>query len=755
MSLARAAALFLPVVVVGVPDALAAKQAREHRPEITEILDLLQPRPVRKPSAIPLGLGQHTQDRLQAFHRWKALPQLEQAALKPLFAPPRIEGCVESERYPLRSCYRNQRERYKAEAILAFAEEAWESEVDLLGFWTPRRGSADAPEDGVDFFLGDTISIGAAGYTSPIDFDPSTPRIDCLSYVVINEHEEPGEAVGHTVRHEFNHTCQLALDCLETLAGMEATAVWVEGAIQNRTDMYFHMSIREFQSHPERSIGWSGRDSLYPYGASLFMQFIQEYLGNNDPRVIPGLWADSIQNVPDNEPDLLDAFAALAVEQGGSQTSALLAFGEWRYFLGRNDDGEHFREGDRWVGAEPRVGARFRLDGPGGFPLVETLQIQPLGYYYADLELGELHAARGQLIISAGSSAASDGLLELWSIEDGVLANRWTSFSEEECGEEIVVDLRELEHADRLVLMVLNAGKRADWDQSWREQTVYLGIDYLPAPSLSEIEPAQVTIGQSAELSIRGTGFTASAQLEFRDEAVQVVEQSLVDSQNIICRVAVGLQANPGMVDLVLTNLRGALRSEASLPGALELLLPPPPRLDALEPDSGEPGERLFVRVIGSELAEDLSLELLCPEVSLDGASYVDSQTLYLHIDISEDVGPKACDLQARDRFGQEAVLADVFHILLPQEGDPDGGGSGVDSGSSQDAGIDEPRDEEHGGDDGCECSSMSGLGPSSGSLVFFLLLFLLYLHSGPHRAQSSILISTRSRGRSLYSPYE
>ncbi len=180
--------------------------------KVEKIYRLLSTKDYGKSPSPQAALGCHTMNRLEAFRLWNELPLERKKDLDPLFAPPAPLGCLESAIYPIRSCYNTEAEISKAEAVLNYAETSWRILIDEVGFWPPKKGEFNAPEVGMDFYLGDTYSYGAEAYTSPTAYDETVEHNSCLSYIVINEQMEPMDYYVTIVGHELDHACQMSMD---------------------------------------------------------------------------------------------------------------------------------------------------------------------------------------------------------------------------------------------------------------------------------------------------------------------------------------------------------------------------------------------------------------------------------------------------------------------------------------------------------------------------------------------------------------
>lgn len=723
-----AAAALLTLLPLGLAQAEPLRPVHtpaEIRSHLERIQELLAPLPAAKRAeAERLPMRDHTAERITAFRLYQALPEEERGPVAHLFALPGEHICLESERYPLRACFEDEGQRPKAQAMLAYGEEAWEGVVERLGFFPPRRGTERAPEMGVDLFLGDTLSHGAAGYTAPVGFDPSTPHTDCLCYIVMNEQEPAGESMAHTIRHEFNHSCALAMDCLENLAGLEGTAVWAEPVLTGHADMYFDYAVSTYQRSPNRTLGWSPQDSLHPYGAALFFKYIQEALGDGDPQTITRLWTGSTQWRPDNEPDLLDAAVELAAEHDMTLDDLLLQFAEWRYFLGRNDDGQHFVDGRFLEGAEVHVAGRMVLGPLRVLPMTARARLDPLGTWYATLRDTSGGIPDGLVTLSVAGGVRTRGLLELWLTKGGMMTQRESTLSEDGLAERIVVSANAIAGADYAFVVLVNAPEGADWDDRGSEATVEITLDALPQPTLERLEPDVLPVSSESTLTLVGAGFFAGSRAEVVGEGLTLVAQELTDDNHLRVTLRADPTATPGWRALRVINTLQDLQLEAELLQAVEVVKPPAPAPTALDPSEGAPGDSVYVRVEGRGFSDGMDVSFDCPALELERISYVDPSAVYLQLQVAVDAEAQQCALTLGDRFGQQTVLPDAFTVALPSgPGEPDGGSAGdgdagVDDGdpAGSGGGVDD------GGSDGCSVVEAAAGALAQGRHVLQLL---------------------------------
>jgi hypothetical protein len=665
-----AAGLFILLAALGAGPAQAAPD-QDVSARIARIYELLYPAPTGKAAAPGTLVPSYTANRIEAFRILKTLPEETQNDLSPLFAPPVALDCLVSEIYPVRSCYNSEEEIPRAQTILTWVEETWQLEVEELGFWAPWRLGPSGPEQGMDFYLGDTQSIGAAGYTSPEDVVPSTPHLDCYAYIVIDETFNPADETWKTVvGHELNHGCQMSMDCSETLSAMEATAVWTEHLIIPGNYDYFAYAAGVFQDNPGYSVGRSDYNSMYPYGVSFFVQFIQEFIGGNDPTSIVRLWEGTVQDQElwENEPDFLDAILNLSAESDIDLAGLFSAFGEWRWFVGTNDDGNHFEHGSEWWGVTVAVDGTLTIPAPARFPVTLNGDIQPLGYLFERVVLNTETIPQGALVVRFQGVAASTWDMELWTLKDGVLDRKYAALTDEDGQAELVTRSDEIFDSDDVIFMALNLGDaELDWDQGWRDEHFSATLDYLYYPEVVEISPKTLVPGKETEVTLRGLYFEPDLEARLSGEDAVVTETRVRSGEEMRLTISVDRDAVFGPRDLLLDNYPEDYEGfETTLAGAVEIVRPPAPYISALDPGRGAAGERHILRVDGRYFSPDQWLTMSCTGVSVTHTDFIDSETLFVHIEIPAEALEQTCDITVQDPFGSSFTLFGAFTVTTP-----------------------------------------------------------------------------------------
>lgn len=639
---------------------------QEIEKKVQRILDLLSPATsiaAKAPSSKKLSKC-GTQNRVEAFRLWHSLPEKQKKDLGPLFDPPAPLGCFESTIYPIRSCYNTESQIPQAQAILGYAETSWRILIDEVGFWPPKRGNFSSPETGIDFYLGDTISMGAEAYTSPTGYDETSDHISCLSYIVINENMSPMDYYVTVVGHELDHGCQVSMDCTETFNSMESTSTWTEPILYPGSYYSFVYVLPEFQGYPERSVGYWNYNDTYMYGAALFIFYVEEFLGGKEPSSIARVWEGTVQSTMNNEPDLLDSIISLAGTQSIDFTTVFSNFGEWRYFVGSMDDGNHFEHGGGWRGGEVKINGTLDLSSPSRFPISISKDIQPLGYLFERVQSNFSSFPKGRLVITGQGSSNSSWDMELWFMKDRTIDKKEYAISDETGAAHLELESTELENSEEFVFMVLNLGKDVDWDQNWREQHFTASFDYLTYPVIDSVSPERVYLGEQRTLTISGSNFSPDFEVRIEGEGIEINRKSLGNDGKIYCDITVSADAPAGRRDITVINYPQYEGIYDTMEDAIEVTLPYTPCAVALDPDYGYAGQNPIVRMEGRDLTPDITLKFSCPEIEITRTKFIDSQTMFLYLKISPQSQEKTCDLEITDRFERNSSLPRAFSII-------------------------------------------------------------------------------------------
>ncbi len=434
-------------------------------------------------------------DQLRQEHRRSGTrtPLREFLAARGVATPPRADygSCLESGRFPLSVCYGQVAERPFAAKILAAAEEAWQRQVVELGFRAPSTNANFEPiRTGLDIYVDATAAprppYTVGGYVQSYEENPLTAHRDCLSFMMINAFGSQDRVdvaeLGLLVHHEFHHAVQAATDCSEGGFSLEAGAQWMQAHF-GPTDALTvgPTTLGKYQGAPGRPLVWYSQGTLYQYGGFLFFQYLQEAEAAGDVGFVRQLWEGTVQPQAqaENEPDLLDALEAAQSSRGRSLTDVWMGFGEWRFFVGRDDDGKHFQQAASYTEvARTRLEVSSVAQAPVKLP-----GVYELGYAYLELNGLPANAADDLRILVDCSDPEVGWGATVYALEGKTTLAKLPAAKGTEGGLEVRLSGPTVKAADRLLVLVGNHGRPGldmDDDASFRSATFIVTVRSEP-----------------------------------------------------------------------------------------------------------------------------------------------------------------------------------------------------------------------------------------------------------------------------------
>lgn len=305
------------------------------------------------------------------------------------WARPASIGSVDHASLPLRCHWERAEDEARCDTVLTWAARAWEVQVDGIGFTAPLPDGGEGGSDALDLYLGVSSTAGGGeafvdcdgGDGTCLDADPADGRAAASSYVVLDAGTRDA-ALPAFVVHEFDHVLQYATDYAEpALVAWEGTAVaaevWTVGASAPR-------QLADYQAYPWASAvlhdGYvldedHGVWSWYEYGAAAWILWMDARYGDGTGTIAPALWEASTQEGYGDEPDVLDAWSAVA---GRPWEEEIVAFSHWRARLRDGDDV------GPWIGAGAEALRSGTIRASGAYGPGEP--VYPLGMAVWDLE---------------------------------------------------------------------------------------------------------------------------------------------------------------------------------------------------------------------------------------------------------------------------------------------------------------------------------------------------------------------------------
>jgi hypothetical protein len=250
-----------------------------------------------------------------------------------------------------------------ADDVASYAEKSWTDEVDGMGWDAPPPDGVDGDE--YDIYIMNSGGGGWVGYCQPEGEGPDPEQDDYTSHIVIATGLGTGLAQV-TVAHEFNHACQFSYSASEAGFWYENCAVWMEDMVYDRVNDYINYISIDWDNPiywPELPITTANGE--YEYGAAPWVFYLTERHADDD---IPRRIWERNGLVSGNE-TVNDIDFILSAYYGSSFHEALKEYAVWRYFVGSNDDGQHFSEGSLWIDpyiAAPHIHNSYPAQGSQG-----------------------------------------------------------------------------------------------------------------------------------------------------------------------------------------------------------------------------------------------------------------------------------------------------------------------------------------------------------------------------------------------------
>lgn len=230
-----------------------------------------------------------------------------------------------------------------ADDIAGYAEKSWDDEIDDMGWDEPPPDGVDG--NAYDMYIMNSGGGGWVGYCQPEGAGPDPDQDDYTSHIVIAKGLGTGLAQV-TVAHEFNHACQFSYSLSEADFWYENCAVWMEDMVYDRVNDYIYYISTDWYNPiywPDLPITTSNGE--YEYGAAPWVFYLTERHNDNDiPRRI---WDRN--GVTSGNQTISDIDYILSTYYGSNFDEALKEYAVWRYFVGSNNDGQHFSEGGLWI----------------------------------------------------------------------------------------------------------------------------------------------------------------------------------------------------------------------------------------------------------------------------------------------------------------------------------------------------------------------------------------------------------------------
>jgi hypothetical protein len=500
------------------------------------------------------SFGCYTPIPLEAMRDLAVLDPRWRREVEALLAPPSDLAFATdtTSPWPIRVTYDDSGLSAAAQDVLDAAVTSYEMQVQQWGFWEPPI------ESGVTYFryFLQATGMGGGGYTAPYAEVNATGHFDYYVYIVIDP-QNPSSALEGVVAHEFNHACQAAMDGAEVIAFWENSATYIMSEVFASAWSYTPGYFPFYQEHPYRPLEYMNttQSDLYEYGGAVWVHFLEHVYGNHDPVWLRQIWEGSVQNSSNNEPDYFDVIDDTLQSEGGFAEMVRL-FGQYRFFTGSNDDGQHIDGAGGWPDSEvTRTATHGLADLPvtNGSP-ASSARPQPNGYNYVVLNVD---AALNEAVqFSFAGQGSVDWTVDVLHVAPGQpTAAHAMSLDGQNSG---TVSLP-ADQGDRLVMVVAHhGGVGYDPDtQNWSGADYTYGIERsVPDPIITAVDPGEVQRGTlGVLLTVQGSDFRDEPNMEltFSGDGITAGNPIFVSAEELQVQVNVAQTATLGVRDVTLT----------------------------------------------------------------------------------------------------------------------------------------------------------------------------------------------------------
>jgi hypothetical protein len=487
----------------------------------------------------------------------------------------RAEEVLSSSKHAIKVHYSEPGQLAFAQKVLAAADEAWDYHVDLLKLPAPPPDAGARGGDDYDFVITTTPYLGVCkgGPAAP------TTAHGLMSYIELDP-SLPGVVLPLISSHEFHHAVVGGMCPVGNNIG-EAGALYTSGLHRKGQGwmMSYFLGFNAFQSFPERALDWEGAlGDFYPYGGALLLMFLDQLYGDGtEAGVLTRLYKRMLEggasapSCPTYLQLLHDLYDLDAVFK---------KFCRWRWFLGPNDDGRHFKDLANWEGSDPDeklLPPTLSADHKASDLPIQDAQPKtgPMSYgaSFVRIDLGGLAADARLRVGFSGEGAVR------WSVQTILLGG---SSPADEQEHDVGVDGQasiEISTGGRqslvLVFANLGDGKVSKEGEGWKARSYTYSMERIDPPRIDRVDPSTLTAGTEAVLTVHGKGFpegTPKVHLSSGQVAAKLARR--VSAELVELTISAEVGAAPGAVDLELSW--GAV--SARRPAAFEIVeaaLPP------------------------------------------------------------------------------------------------------------------------------------------------------------------------------------
>lgn len=270
-----------------------------------------------------------------------AVPQEEASEFDPFKHPEHWKAESRSASRPMVVRFTHESDRAVAERVRAGLEEAWESQVETLGFLPPFPYDPSGRGEFQVFLIrgaGTGVDAVRAVALPGVDWDARE------SYMVVDAWGRYGDAaLESTLHHEFNHALQASYSWEEGGSIYEMSSNYIQEKTKPGLNPDFHLEQRDFQERSRFPIDYyDDYESHAMYGSSIYLEYLEQAYFGGDPKFLVRLWSGMKKKPGQRKPDFARALEEI-LPPGTSYADTVLEFAAWRAFTGSRDDGKHLK----------------------------------------------------------------------------------------------------------------------------------------------------------------------------------------------------------------------------------------------------------------------------------------------------------------------------------------------------------------------------------------------------------------------------
>lgn len=437
-----------------------------------------------------------------------------------------------------------------AKAVLAAVESAWKYNLETLKLPPPPADNGAHGSDDYDVFIEPTPHGGVTSSETPA----ADRRWGWCTKIVLDP-SIPLSAVPLVISHEFHHAVQAGI-CRVGNNLAEAGAVYASGLHQKGQGwrLSYFLGFNAFQDHPERSLDWQGvLGDFYPYGGALYFMFLDQVYGDGQGSMLTKIWNGIAEpkNPGKDCPHYFDAIRELV-----DFDDAFKVFCRWRYFVGPEDDGHHFKDLVSWdMPGDPKLRS---------VPLAHDLLASSLPLTKAGPKVGVMPYGASYLRLSLKGLAKDDRIRLDFSGDKGT---RWSvqtiliggggppvegAVDADESGAaalELLVGAHE-----KLVLAFANLGDVTYTPDGpgWKESQLTYSLTRLGPPQIDSVTPALLPAGSETWIMVKGQRFglgTPEVAFSSPDVTAGTVRE-VADGVEVLAAVAQDTSGGPADLTL-------------------------------------------------------------------------------------------------------------------------------------------------------------------------------------------------------------